>query len=395
MTRSKNLSPARMTLIYVLALSVFVIVGTMRTCIEYKVIQHQAKTAEIVNTAGRQRMLSQRLGWLTAIYDRAAPARQPALREEIKETAQAMRDGHRRLVGGELAVSNDAPRATDIKELYFGDATHLNDDMEKFLTAADAFAAAETPAARDAARDEVDGLARKSLLDKLEHAVSLYQDNADEQTRAMTQMSFNGYIFLMIVILLEALLIFRPAVKRIARQQAELMLYAHNDPLTGSFNRHTFFDLAEKAIAKAKERQAPISVIVVGIDHFDTLTERHGQMFGDDLLREFSANIVSQLKGDDLFGRVAGDEFAVFMPGLDELAASAIAEDIRYNISQHVTMHEGKRLPITASIGVASVSGGDTHPRAATQKAEKALFIAQHQGRDRIVRFSAAEKDLA
>ncbi|MDE1150959.1 MAG: diguanylate cyclase [Micavibrio sp.] len=393
--RQKFHSVSFLTFSYVAALGVIALLATTRTLIEHKIIAHQEKSAQTINMAGRQRMRSQRIGWLTAVYDTVPATKQGQLHDDISRYLASMRQSYSDLSTGTLSLSPDEPLAADIRDHYFGKTQHLDADMKDFTATVEAFLASDSAAQRAKLADKIGSYARRPLIDKLDTAVDLYQANADRESARLSLMSMYSYFAVLVTLLAEALLIFRPAVKRIEQQRAELMVYAHSDPLTGGFNRHTFFDMAQTSVTTALKKDKPISVIIIGLDHFKPLNERYGQAAGDELLKEFSVTLQPFLRGDDLFGRITGDEFAIFMPGFDEEAAARVAEDIRFDISEMAFEQEGKPIPVTVSIGVAAVTVADTHPANAVQRAEKALSTARQQGRNRIVVFTNVEKDIA
>jgi len=384
-----------MTFTYIAALGLIAVLATTRTALEHKIIAHQEKSAQTINMAGRQRMRSQRIGWLTAIYDDQPAAKQAQLHDDITRYLASLRQSHTDLSAGPLTLSPDEPLAAQINAQYFGKDQHLDADMKDFTAAVDSFLAADTASQRAKLADKIGTYARRTLIDKLDTTVDLYQANADREALRLSSMSMYSYCAVLLTLVLEALFIFRPAVRRIEQQRAELMVYAHSDPLTGGFNRHTFFDMAQKSVTEALKKDKPISVMIIGLDHFKPLNERYGQAAGDELLKEFSVMLQPFLRGDDLFGRVTGDEFAIFMPGIDENAAAGVAEDIRFDVSEMTFEQEGKAIPITVSIGVAGVTLADAHPSKAVDRAEKALSTARQQGRNRIVVFSTVEKDIA
>lgn len=143
--------------------------------------------------------------------------------------------------------------------------------------------------------------------------------------------------------------------QNLERAQAE----AINDPLTGLLNRRGF----EQAIGKVFESTAQLpgaSLLLADLDRFKQISDAHGHLVGDHVLRTFAQILRSRIKGADIAARLGGDEFAVLMPETNLAGARALAEQIRTKLMQG-------RLPpfdrpdtlgiITVSIGVAQAHG--------------------------------------
>lgn len=169
-----------------------------------------------------------------------------------------------------------------------------------------------------------------------------------------------------------------------ARQAGEnfnLMLSNTTDPLTGVPNRRELDRHLERVMVKMN----PLSVIMVDIDHFKRVNDTYGHEAGDRVLRSFSLTVKGSIRPSDLLGRYGGEEFLVICSAdLDE--AAEIAERVREAvISSPVRVSENQSISITASFGVAQYLPGDSTP-AVVNRADKALYFAKQNGRNRVER---------
>lgn len=165
--------------------------------------------------------------------------------------------------------------------------------------------------------------------------------------------------------------------------QQDLIRQARTDFLTGAANRQHFMETAERAWLRAQRDHAPISILMIDIDHFKRVNDTYGHLAGDDVLRAFAAVCCDTLRPSDLFGRLGGEEFAAVLPRADLPGAQEAAERLRAAVAGLETEAGGLRLRITISIGVAQ-STGDDRLDDAIARADAALYAAKQAGRNRV-----------
>lgn len=172
---------------------------------------------------------------------------------------------------------------------------------------------------------------------------------------------------------------------RIAQLNAELSeayvrmkALAETDQLTGLANRAAFLAAAEHCRALRGGR-----ILIVDLDHFKSINDSHGHAVGDHVLRGIAQTLLRCAGPDDLVGRFGGEEFALFLPGVDDEAAAARADAIRAGIEQ-VTIFDGNggAIHITASIGVSGPHSASLPD--ALQAADMAMYRAKRAGRNRV-----------
>ncbi len=169
--------------------------------------------------------------------------------------------------------------------------------------------------------------------------------------------------------------------------QLELKLeeQAHIDPLTGIANRRRLEDRAREEVERARRFNRPLSLMIMDLDAFKSINDRHGHPFGDKVLRNLADLGSRTLRQTDLFARVGGEEFVVLMPETTTETAAAIADRLRVALAATPVVDGDVAVAATVSIGIA------THgPDAATMeelmaRADRALYTAKTGGRDRVV----------
>jgi len=169
------------------------------------------------------------------------------------------------------------------------------------------------------------------------------------------------------------------------RLNKDLARLATLDPLTEVFNRRTMTDLANKAVAASKRHGRPLSLLILDIDHFKRINDAAGHAGGDLVLVEVCRRINAALRPEDSLARLGGEEFGVLLPGCEGEAAREVAERIRRRIAEAPVLIEGEHHPISVSIGVVASLAGEGTPELLMEAADRHLYAAKAQGRNRVV----------
>lgn len=156
------------------------------------------------------------------------------------------------------------------------------------------------------------------------------------------------------------------------------------DGLTGALNRSGFLIRAQQVVDDGTQGSRPCSVIVMDLDEFKAVNDQHGHAIGDLLLAGFASIAQSNLRPEDVLGRIGGEEFCALLPGVVEPEAVDIADRLRLAFGKSVFDFPEGTLSGTVSIGVAQV-GTDEELAAAIQRADRALYQAKDEGRDRVI----------
>jgi diguanylate cyclase (GGDEF)-like protein len=161
------------------------------------------------------------------------------------------------------------------------------------------------------------------------------------------------------------------------------------DPLTGAFNRRTFIELAAKQLSRARRLDAPLSLVLLDIDHFKRVNDTHGHLAGDEILKRFAEAVRDQLRREDIFVRYGGEEFCLLLPDVPGPGAVALAGRIRRAVTKAAFVADGEAIELTVSAGVAARL--DEGPEALDDliaRADEALYIAKNRGRNRVAAVS-------
>jgi diguanylate cyclase (GGDEF)-like protein len=155
---------------------------------------------------------------------------------------------------------------------------------------------------------------------------------------------------------------------------------AELDFLTGTLNRRGIESALQLELARTRRRAEPLSVLLIDVDHFKTINDRHGHGAGDEALRRAAAGIESAVRTSDRLGRYGGDEFLLLMPGSDGAEAMVIAERIRRAV--HAPAVSDRAPALSLSIGVTCCSEEEAMDDILA-RADAALYAAKRGGRDR------------
>jgi diguanylate cyclase (GGDEF)-like protein len=166
---------------------------------------------------------------------------------------------------------------------------------------------------------------------------------------------------------------------------AELERQAHIDYLTGLANRGRFMELAEAEEARAARYGNPFAVLLLDVDHFKSINDRHGHKAGDAVLRALGAILRKTLREVDIIGRIGGEEFAALLPETDAIRAPEVAERVRRAIADsEMPAGDGEPLHVTVSIGVVATKENVGSIDKLLGQADTALYLAKNSGRNRV-----------
>jgi diguanylate cyclase len=159
------------------------------------------------------------------------------------------------------------------------------------------------------------------------------------------------------------------------------------DALTGLANRRQFEMFLAEAIAEATAHDAPLSLLLIDVDHFKSFNDRYGHLTGDQVLRLVAACAGQHIKGQDLAARYGGEEFAVVLPKATAAGARSVAEAIRKSIVSKPLKKKSSGEPlgqVTVSVGIASLRPGDKREQV-IERADECLYAAKAAGRNCVV----------
>jgi diguanylate cyclase (GGDEF)-like protein len=173
--------------------------------------------------------------------------------------------------------------------------------------------------------------------------------------------------------------------------RARLLRSGFTDVLTGWHNRRYLQLRLTEEMARARRDKASLVCLMLDLDRFKQVNDTYGHAAGDEVLRELSHRIESQVRGSDVAARYGGEEFVILLPHTGVEAGRLLAERIRHTVSASpVVFGDGKEVTITTSIGIASATPQEsdfdmkTLGESLIARADVALYSAKAAGRDRI-----------
>ena len=155
------------------------------------------------------------------------------------------------------------------------------------------------------------------------------------------------------------------------------------DSLTGANNRAAMDEMLEREIDLAHRHQTAMSLVIFDLDHFKKINDNYGHTIGDDVLRECVKCANQALRSSDMLFRFGGEEFVVLLPGVNTKGVGFAAERLRSIIEKHAFNHRQGSVPVTISVGTASLTSQET-AKTLLERADKALYCAKNAGRNRV-----------
>lgn len=173
--------------------------------------------------------------------------------------------------------------------------------------------------------------------------------------------------------------------------ELEILMYGHlenaalTDPMTKIYNKKYLLEALDAEFKRAKTLNNDFSILFFDIDHFKKINDTYGHDAGDYVLKEFTALIKTKcLRPKDVFSRYGGEEFVVLLLNTPAQQAAEIAETVRAQTEAHAYIYEGKRIKVTASIGVAELNSLIDSPQSLLKVADKALYSSKQNGRNQV-----------
>ncbi len=168
--------------------------------------------------------------------------------------------------------------------------------------------------------------------------------------------------------------------------QKQMFDAALRDSLTGAYNKKYFSDHLRSEFSFAARHTSPLSLVIFDVDHFKSVNDTYGHLAGDAVLVKLAKIASDSVRGEDLFARYGGEEFVVLCRGISMGQAAHLGERLRAKVEEAEFVHEGEKMSVTISVGVAGFpeipvgSGQDL-----IQAADTALYAAKNHGRNRVM----------
>ena len=158
---------------------------------------------------------------------------------------------------------------------------------------------------------------------------------------------------------------------------------ATHDSLTGLLNRGEVMDSLTRELARSKRDGKPVGVILADVDHFKSINDTCGHLYGDAALKEIARRFRAKVRVYDAVGRYGGEEFLLILPGCDAMTTIIRADELRGHVAIKPVVSANTSRVITVSMGVVSSEQGGTAEELIRQ-ADCALYRAKESGRNRV-----------
>jgi diguanylate cyclase (GGDEF)-like protein len=169
--------------------------------------------------------------------------------------------------------------------------------------------------------------------------------------------------------------------------QSQLREQVIRDPLTNLFNRRYFDETLERELARASREKYPLCIVMMDIDHFKKVNDTYGHEAGDTVLKTLGELVTRQCRQGDFVCRFGGEEFVLVMPNINVEVARTRAESILKAVRELTIPYGVFSLNVTLSMGISRYPGDSMAPRGLVRAADKALYTAKENGRNRVVLF--------
>lgn len=393
MTQSSEKRTLRaLTFGYIFALGIVGTVAGTAHLVTSIVIESQSTNASVVNVSGRQRMLSQRIALLATSWK---VTKDEGVHAELADTIKLFADSHHGILNGSTILNLPTQIPDSVKNINYSAPFLLDDQVKNYIQLANEIVSKSTPdivSIEQLVAIASDKKSETSLLVSLDKVVKAFEENHIEQIDWLEHIQKLALYILIFTLILEALIIFRPLVKRIKQLTEDLNQAAFTDALTNINNRRGFVLLGNKFIQQRKEG----AILICDIDHFKKINDTYGHAAGDACIQHIANMAQEVFRTGDVYGRIGGEEFAIVLPSVSAIVSEKIAERFRESIADNpcITNISGDDLtiPMTLSIGISYY--GDYHEYSLDQllhDADEALYKAKKLGRNRTELFQKVE----
>jgi diguanylate cyclase (GGDEF)-like protein len=167
----------------------------------------------------------------------------------------------------------------------------------------------------------------------------------------------------------------------------ETQRLATTDPLTGLSNYRHFHDLLKLEVQRARRMDYPVGLVMMDLDHFKQVNDRHGHPVGDVALRRVADLLRDRLRRTDVIGRLGGEEFGAILPGASLGEVAIVAEKVRRAVEELPPVQGGmepKPSSLTLSVGGTSLGSDVVDAELLVSRADQALYQAKHNGRNQV-----------
>jgi diguanylate cyclase (GGDEF)-like protein len=216
-------------------------------------------------------------------------------------------------------------------------------------------------------------------------SISLPVSNVLAENRISRILIIFGAVMTIVIVLTGTYFFSCRLVVKLDEVQSHLVLQATTDELTGLMNRRNILRRLDEEQQRAIRLREDLCIMIIDLDHFKRINDTYGHICGDVVLKSAAASIRDTIRTYDIVGRIGGEEFLIISPGVPMEEAINLAERIRRLISELEIEQGEQKIGVTVSAGVTTLEADDTGVVEMMMRADRALYMAKEQGRNRVV----------
>ncbi len=391
MTSESGRPEKLVTKAYLIALSIIAVLTIGSHVITTNITNAQQRTSEVNYNIGRQRALIQQVAKYTKRYNEN---KQQLEKDLLIQSIEQIGTSHEFMIKSvKPSGKKGAINSSTLQSFYYEEPYETDKKLKELLQAA-----------RDVADPPID-MSEQEVLDKLELiedtastqlvnnydiALEYYQEEATKEISGYYKLQTYTVIFILLTLLIEALFIFQPLVRKLANYNRKLLKMALEDPLTGLNNRRAFINRASSGLQESVSSSATVAVVLTDLDKFKLINDTYGHSAGDEVLKHFSRIMERSLRTYDVTGRIGGEEFAILLPNTTSEEAYKVINRLRKNIESTPCDYDEddtrkNTLSYTASFGIVVSEDKNSNIENLLSQADRNLYKAKEDGRNLVV----------
>lgn len=357
---------------------ILLIIMLRQSIIQYE-LKKDTYLSNVVNVAGRQRMLCQQITKdAMALNQYRELEDQNYYLEELRSAVDDWKESNQNLKEGKVN-SKTIENSKEIMALF----SDIEGNHQSILTAANNIILMIDNGQydNDGMLDDVNTIKENEpiYLEGMEKIVLLYDKESEDKIEGLSRIELLLFLVLIISILFQLFFVILPGQKEMGNSYRRVLFLSYHDRLTGLYNRYYF----DKKVAEELQKTGRIkpSLMILDIDHFKKVNDTWGHPVGDVILKRTAELIQGMVRKTDVVARLGGEEFIIFMPGTDTQGVIAGAEKLRKAIEQEAFPEAGS---ITASFGTAQMMEGESYVNW-YKRVDEALYHAKAGGRNCVI----------
>lgn len=377
-----------LTSAYILALGIIATLTIASHVLTDQINNKQREGASLTYMIGRQRSLAQQAVINATIYFQSGDKLQY---DFLSQSINDLESGHKSLVGAIAKKDYLGAVPSDVLyKIYFESNSFSAKNVDEFIQAARRFMVLPVEGKEEERGRLINALSgelSRRLIVMFDVALEDHQEELLKKIdKAYVFQSWSAF-FILFVLVVEAVFIFSPLVKRIREYQQMLLREALEDHLTGLYNRRAFMKRAVVELGRSRREKNPVTVVLADLDHFKSVNDRYGHKVGDIVLRRFADMARESFRSGDVVGRVGGEEFAILLPNTGSERGFQIIERFRKRVCETPCNYvdedgEQKSLSFTASFGLVVMTGDGWTVDQLLAAADEKLYAAKAAGRN-------------